>query len=121
MLPHKSLGHMFGNEERRTIDAPAAIVVCPYRKQVQTCQYSDTRDAERPPLDRAIFLPRSVDTVLVEWLKCGEEACKIPLPLFVQWSPTTTEEERKAEIKTWIWDGLRCPAGHSIPKPEMET
>ena len=117
-LPHKSLGHMFGNQELRTIHAPAAIVVCPYCKQVQTCRYQEATDAEHLASDRAVYLPHSVDTVLAGWLQCEKEECRTPLPLFVQWSETTTEEEREADIKTWVWDGLRCPAGHSIAQPK---
>ena len=117
MLPHKSLGHMFGDPEFRTIDAPAAIVVCPYCKQVQTCWYPNATEEMPSASDRAILLSHSVDTVLVGWLKCEEEGCRIPLPLFVQWSPTTVEEVREADVKTWIWEGLRCQRGHAIPKP----
>jgi hypothetical protein len=30
-----------------------------------------------------------------------------------------TEAEREAEIASWIWDDLRCPAGHIIRKPVL--
>jgi len=120
MIPHKTLGYMFGSPEPRTIDAPAAILVCPYCKQVQTCRYLEAKDGEPLPLDRAVGLPHSVDWVLVIWLQCATEGCTPPLPLFAQWgSETTSEEVREADIKTWVWDGLRCPAGHSIAQPKV--
>ncbi len=109
---------MFGTPEFRTIDAPAAIVVCPLCKKVQVCQYLEPTDEERPVSGRAEFAPRSGDTVLVVWLKCEEPACETPLPLFAQWKDSDTEGERRADIETWRWDGLRCPAGHAIAQPE---
>jgi hypothetical protein len=33
-------------------------------------------------------------------------------------SLTTTEEEQKADRRTWKWDGLQCPQGHAIQGPQ---
>ena len=118
MLPHKTLGYIYGDPALRTIDAPVAVVVCPYCKQVQTCQYPEAKDGEPLPSDRVVGLPHCVDWVRVGSLQCEVEGCTPPLPLFAQWgSETTSAEARAADIKTWVWDGLRCPTGHSIPQP----
>jgi hypothetical protein len=58
-----------------------------------------------------------LDAVRVGWLECEEVTCKLQMPLYAQWSPETTEEERRSDKKTWVWDGLTCPEGHSILTP----
>jgi len=103
----------------RTIGAPAAIVACRQCKQVQICQYSEPTDAERPVLGRVVSQSPRGDTVLCTWLKCDEETCHILLPVFAQWNSATSEEERRGDIATWLWDGLHCPAGHSISAPRV--
>ena len=53
-------------------------------------------------------------------LGCGKEGCQALVPLFAQWTPGSTKEERKADVETWRWVHLQCPAGHPIAKPDWE-
>jgi len=70
---------------------------------------------DRDPSDSVeVSPPHDVETVFVVWLRCEGEDCTIQKPLFAQWSATTTEAERRADIATWRWENLRCPAGHAI-------
>ena len=62
---------------------------------------------------------QSVDPVFSGWLGCVERGCETPLPLFSLVSIPIEDEERRKELSTWQWDGLKCPSGHSIEKPDM--
>jgi hypothetical protein len=64
-----------------------------------------------------VALPRKQETVFLGLLRCDAENCNIPLPIFAQWMPDTTVEERKADIEIWEWDDLHCPQGHGITVP----
>lgn len=115
-LPAETLGNIFGPPALRTMDAASVAVVCPQCKQVGNHSLLQN-SADRHSLDQAVLAAPVGETVFLKWLKCEKATCKTPLPLFAVWTTTTTEEERKADTKTWKWDGLHCPQGHAIPAP----
>ena len=110
-LQLQTLSHMLRDQDSQTIEAPAIVFACPRCKQVQTLQPDE-------------FVPGNIGRVesdppdtFCAWLACKEKSCKIQLPLYGQWSASTTEKERLADARTWVWDGLTCPEGHAIRKP----
>lgn len=48
---------------------------------------------------------------------CGKLSCTTTLPIFFSRHIPTSEEEKRQEVNSWNWDRLKCPSGHSIPKP----
>ena len=111
LLPNRILLHILGDLEGRTTPAPAVAFVCPHCKQVQRLlkkEYASGRMGHGPD---------SSDTELLLWPRCGIVTCKAVMPLYALWSPETTAKERRADIATWVWDGLACPEGHPIRKP----
>ncbi len=64
-----------------------------------------------------LLIPPEAPILHLGWLECEESSCKARVPLFVEWSETTTEEERTADTETWKWAGLLCPQGHAIRRP----
>lgn len=114
-LPSERLGYIFHAPAHRTIDAPALGFPC------RRCSYLGTYSLHRDSpffgkrdgshwSDPAIF----GETEFLGWLRCAVGDCKSPLPLFAQWSATTTAEERRANIETWRWENLKCPQEHPI-------
>jgi hypothetical protein len=57
------------------------------------------------------------DVVLLDWLKCQEETCSYPLPLFAQPQAPLSAEAVPDMASHWIWDELTCAMGHRILAP----
>ena len=53
-------------------------------------------------------------TILLDWLRCTEDTCSFPLPLFVTLSDDLTTENVKEVARGWLWDDLTCTSGHHI-------
>jgi len=91
--------------------SPVAIV-CPYCKTVENYALEDLHGA-------GVALNPGHNWLSLEpWLECEEQPCEALLPLFVEWGVVTSEEERGADIKTWKWGQVHCPAGHTIARPD---
>jgi hypothetical protein len=116
-LPAETLRRKFEDPIFGTMDSLVALAACPHCKRVQTYTYRASRDAALSVWGPAVVEPLAAHTRCVAVLKCEEPSCEIPMPLFGQWSFATTEQDWKDDIATWVWDGLVCPAGHSIRKP----
>jgi hypothetical protein len=65
------------------------------------------------------LLPLETPIWRLQSLECVEPSCTTRVPLFVEWSETTSAEERLADTETWEWGHLLCPQGHEIPKPSF--
>ena len=66
------------------------------------------------PSFRVVFPHQVVTTEFLGLLKCDEAGCRFQVPLFSVLTAATTAAEREAEIASWSWDDLQCPAEHSI-------
>jgi hypothetical protein len=116
LLPHEKLGRPFADPAFRSIDSLSVAVACSHCRHVG--MYSLLANSpDRGPRDSVVSLAQNADCEFLRWLGCEEKNCKILLPVFAQWSAATSAGERQADIKTWVWDGLHCLAGHSISKP----
>jgi hypothetical protein len=112
----QTLGHIFGSQAPRSMNADSVGAVCFHCKHVANYSlHKNSPDYRR--LDTPEVSVPTRETVHLGQLRCVEENCKTPLELFVAWSATTTAEERAADVKTWLWDGLHCPEGHTINPP----
>jgi len=112
----QTLGQPFGNPAHRSIRVDSVGAACSHCRHV--ANYSLHKNSlDYDPLGRAEVSAPSKETVAVVRLGCVEGSCKTPLEVFAAWSATTTVEERSADIKTWLWDGLHCPQGHEIKAP----
>jgi len=68
------------------------------------------------PTGKLVAADRKSDGMCAGVLRCGEESCGIPLPLFSLVSIPIDDVERRALLGKWEWD-LRCHNGHPIAKP----
>lgn len=118
LFPQDTLEQPFSGQDDPPNDFLAIGVVCHRHKSAETYFLSAKSPGWNPKDGAEVLENRSGDTVHVSTLRCEREACKSRLPLFAYWRPGTSAEERRADISTWRWDHLRCPEGHSIPKPE---
>jgi len=117
-LPAQTLGHIFQNPTSQSTNVHSVGVVCPECKHV--AKYSLRKNSpDRRPDDRAEVSAPILETVSLTPLRCEEENCKFPLPLFAQWSETTTVASRTADTKLWRVDGLLCQEGHPIKHPQV--
>lgn len=112
----QTLGQVFGHPTHRSIDADSVGAVCYRCKRVANYSLHEN-SPDFDPLGRPEMSAPSRETVAIVRLGCVEGSCKTPLEVFATWNATTTVEERSADIKTWLWDGLHCPQGHAIPVP----
>jgi hypothetical protein len=112
----QTLGHVFQSPALRSIDAGSIAAVCSQCKHVANYSLHKTSPDYRR-LDTPELSAPTRETVHLGQLRCAEESCKTPLQLYVAWSATTTAEERSADIKTWLWDGLHCPERHAVSPP----
>jgi hypothetical protein len=113
MLPHHILWHLDEAPEGNYVPADAVAVPCHHCKHVQLIIRGDLA------VGRVKVASNPLETVFLEvWLRCEGSGCGFrPAPVYAQWLPAATAEERKAEIEAWIWDGLRCPQGHPVLNP----
>jgi hypothetical protein len=118
LLPRDTIEQPFADQDYRPNDSLCVGVACPHCKSVET-YFLHKKHPQHNPRDQAWLLENRVEvTAHVSTLECEEQACKARLPLFAQWRQTTTEQERVADIATWLWEHLQCPDGHSIVKPK---
>jgi hypothetical protein len=118
MLLAETIQPLFADQEHLANQSHAIAVRCDMCKSVET--YILHRQVEgHNPKDRVMATPDDYGVpVHVTTLECVTERCRTLLPLFARWTPSTTEKERIAEISTWRWENLKCPEGHSMPKPD---
>lgn len=116
ILHAQTLGWPFEPQAARTTYASSVAVACYRCKQIRTYA-GDKNSADYTPFQR-----RSPDRILetdpVILLKCAGENCRVPIWLFSPVTATMTAEAKAAEIESWIWDDLKCPAGHPILKSQ---
>jgi hypothetical protein len=113
-----TLGRPFEPQAVRTNDSQSVAATCFQCKHIGSYSALGTS----PDYDsrwQALAPPQNVNTEFFGWLECEDRVCRTPLPLFSPVTATMAAEEREAEIAAWIWDGLRCPSGHTIRKPVL--
>ncbi|MGA2168666.1 MAG: hypothetical protein ABSG62_10670 [Terracidiphilus sp.] len=119
LLPAAKIGWLFADPDAQPNHSHAIAAVCRFCKSVHT--YFLERDSPgHAPGNAAIFADPIHETMDGPMLGCGKEGCQALVPLFAQWTPGSTKEERKADVETWRWGHLQCPAGHPIAKPDWE-
>lgn len=119
LLPAGKIAWLFADPDAQPNHSHAIAAVCRLCKSVDT-YFFERHSPGRNPRDRVVFAEPIRDTMDGPMLGCGEEGCNALVPLFAQWTPGATTEERKADVETWRWEHLQCPAGHSIAKPDWE-
>ena len=105
---------MFANPPLRAIDARYLAFACSSCKQVSNLSLFADSPYYRKSYSAVLGPLLEVDTVQLDSLECVEPSCREHVPLFAQWNPTSTAEEREADSKTWRADGLLCPQGHEM-------
>jgi hypothetical protein len=115
MLPERTLWHTDEAPEGNLIHTQAVALPCRGCKRVLLLTQGDARIGD------PVVVPNLVATVYLDViLGCEGKGCEFRAPVYVQWSAETTEEERKAYIESWKWDGLQCPQGHAVLNPGYE-
>ncbi len=117
LLPAGKIVWLFADPDVQPNRSHAIAAVCRLCKSVDTYFFERNYPGHNPR-DLVIFADPIRDTMDGPMLGCGAEGCNALVPLFAQWSPGATTEERKADVETWRWGRLQCPAGHSIAKPD---
>ena len=69
------------------------------------------------PEGRSVVLSGIEHTEFFRWLECTDSACPFRLPLVSAMYTPLDGKWREDMIARWIWDELRCPAGHLIRNP----
>jgi len=117
LLPAGMIERLFSDPDAQPNHSHAIAAVCRLCKSVAT-YFLERTSPSHGHRDRVIFADPIRETMDGPMLGCDKEGCKALVPLIAQWSPNTTTEERKADVGTWRWGHLVCPAGHSIAKPD---
>ena len=118
LLAAHTLERPFAIPDEQPNDSFAVGIACRSCKSVRR-YFLQFRHAENDLLgEEHEAEAQNEDTILVNTLGCEVDDCRFLLPLFAQWNPQATAEDRLADIQTWRWEGLRCPEGHPIPKPK---
>jgi hypothetical protein len=105
------LGNFFGDLNDSIIRSSAIAFACHSCKHLQAFNVEDFVSGQMQGL------PRASDTVFCMWLECTEATCGLLVPLYGQWPLDFPENERVVDATSWVWDSLRCSAGHTVAKP----
>lgn len=116
-LPLKSLENAFDEPGLRTTDAPFLAFPCPICNSVEAYSINGGSPYKRRGDQVILSSPPEATMLHLGWLECEEPTCKFRIPLFAQWSDSTTQDERLVDIRIWKWDHLLCPQGHAIERP----
>ena len=107
LLAAQTLERPFTIPEEQPNESFAVGIACSNCKSVRR-YFLQFRHAENDLLDGVREVEdQNEDTILVNTVGCEVDDCKFLLPLFAQWNPATTAEERLADIQTWRWESLR--------------
>ena len=117
LLPAGMIDLPFTYRDAQSNHSHAIAAVCRLCKSVAT-YFLERTSPNHGHRDLVIFADPIRETMDGPMLGCGKEGCEALVPLIAQWNPDTTTEERKADVGTWRWGHLVCPAGHSIAKPD---
>ena len=116
LLQHHHIGMPFGAPYLRRIEVRSIAAVCNACNHVS--DFSLFRGS--PGYDTRNGLvqaePRE-EVVLIDWLKCKEETCAHPLPLFLQPRQPVSLATIQETALQWHWNELTCQAGHRIVAP----
>lgn len=116
LLPHERVGLPFGAPYLRRIQVRAVAAVCSSCGHVSDFSLFrgspgfDTRHSLVPAEPRGIV-------TLVDWLKCQEETCSYPLPLFAETAEPLAAEAVPELAAHWDWGEVTCAMGHPILAP----
>jgi hypothetical protein len=98
----------------------AIAPICPQCTQIYTYSLLPN-SSDRYSEDRLVSRDRAEEMDRLPLLECVVETCKTRLPLIAVWTPTTTIEQREANIQKINWSELQsltCPNGHQIRYPQ---
>ncbi|HWT66950.1 MAG TPA: hypothetical protein VN151_12620 [Terracidiphilus sp.] len=116
LLQHDRIGMPFGAPYLRKIEVRSIGAVCNACNHVSNFSLFrgspgyDTRNGLVPAEPRE-------DVVLIDWLKCKEETCSYPLPLFLQPRQLVSLATIQEIALQWHWKELTCQMGHRIVAP----
>lgn len=116
LLQHDRIGMPFGAPYLRKIEVRSIAAVCNSCSHVSNFSLFrgspgfDTRHGLVPAEPRG-------EVILIDWLKCKEDTCAFPLPLFLQPRQPISLATIQEQALQWHWNELACPAGNRILAP----
>jgi len=116
LLAHERIGLPFAGPYLRRIEVRSVAAVCSSCSHVSNFSLFrgspgfDTRHGLVPAEPRG-------EVVLLDWLKCHEESCSYPLPLFVQTQEPLAADDVPELASRWNWSEMCCAMGHRILTP----
>src|SRR5262245_22913089 len=117
LLPFETLGRTLEDLALQSRDASLVAVACHHCQRVHTYALTNTAPLTNDAEDKEILSNQSGGMEFVATLLCDAEGCDTPLPLFAQWSATTTPAQKQTAADTWTWADMTCQSGHPIRKP----
>jgi hypothetical protein len=117
LIPLEMLSQAFQDLIRPSKDIEPIVAVCAHCKRVRN--YDLARKSQSSPWGPMVYVPDS-GWASFGWLKCEGETCEFRITLFAKWNPKLSPAEQEEEQEKWDWKGLKCPAGHTIPKPARD-
>ncbi len=115
MLPRRILESIDASQAEIHHQSNGVIVLCHHCKRPQLVVPNDLASG-RAGMGQNPMVTKDLDVAL----RCASADCEFRAKVYGQWFPDTTVEDRKADIEISQWDGLRCPWGHIIAKPEID-
>ena len=117
LLPSETLARTLEDLALDSTDSLLVALACNHCSHVYTYALASTEPRSHDAEDTDLPSNPGGDVGLVATLLCDAEGCDTPLPLFAQWSATTTPAEKQAAAAAWIWAEMTCQSGHPIAKP----
>lgn len=97
LLPERILWHTDEAPRGNLTHTQAVAVPCHGCKRVLLLVADDSR-----VVGRSVAAQNPPETLYLDaTLGCVGSGCEFLAPLYAQWSPDTTEEERRSDTKTW--------------------
>ena len=115
-LHERTLAQAFGFPVPQSTNVKFAVLVCDRCKQAKRYVLDQTS----PNWGGVVLLPWDSDWEFLGFRRCEEETCEIRLAVFARVNKSISAEDQAKGATAWVWDGLTCPAGHTIPKPQED-
>jgi hypothetical protein len=111
-LPLETLQRTFAYQVHQSMDIYPLAIACSHCMTVESYKEADLKDFGEASN------PTPAWDVPEPWLRCGEETCELLQPLFVDLTPATDGETKRAILRLLKWGDVVCLRGHTVPKPK---
>lgn len=111
LLPLHTILQGFVHRETPPTDVPCIAIMCSQCKTLENYSAADLKESAVAEIGPT--------WEVADWLRCVEETCKSPVPVFLEWNESTTLEDRQKDIYALRWKPLKCDKGHEVRKKSL--